>query len=282
MIKNDYFAIDNIIMDKPKYEINEFISLSTLENNRVLVSVKKTGQESGLDDYESNVYLFYHSLQLGLPKLNLRISKPPEGFDPSHYESLKSWNTPLFKFTSAINDDIEKDSSEAYVTKVEIDQIKKFHKIYCEHSKTSRESRLASRWKESRWSYALNQYTSACINTTIENSNQTLITGLEALLVKSDGNLQYKVSLNASLILGESFEQRSRIIEQVKKMYNLRSKAAHGEITELRRLLNKPSVYDDYFELKSILSRLLFLTYGKTEEEIFERLNYVLLSGPSF
>ncbi|MFF2907664.1 hypothetical protein [Paenibacillus sp. NPDC057934] len=276
----DAYVIENVELDRPEYVINEYISLSKLDDNKVLVSINKT--ESDPVTYESNGYLFYHALQLGLPKLNVRILEPPRSYGRIAYGILGKRNTPLFKFSSAINDEIEKDNSSATITEQDIQNIIRFFEIYIAHSKASREKRLASEWKETRWSYALNQYTGACLSTTIESSNQALITGLEALLVTGEGNLQYKVSLNAALMLADSYEQRIDIMDRVKKMYNLRSKATHGEITALVKLLNKSSVYDDYFELKSILSRLLLLTYDKSEEEIFNRLNIVLLSGPPF
>ncbi|ASA21278.1 HEPN domain-containing protein [Paenibacillus donghaensis] len=276
----DAYVIENVELDKSEYFINEYISLSTLDDKKVLVSINKT--EPGPVTYESNGYLFFHALQLGLPRLNIRISEPPRPYGRIAYGIVGKWNTPLFKFSSAINDDIEQDSSSAYITEQDIQDIIRFFEIYKAHSKVSRGKRQVSEWRETRWSYALNQYTEACLSTTIESSNQALITGLEALLVSGEGNLQYKVSLNAALILADSYEQRTDIMGRVKKMYNLRSKATHGEIAALVKLLNKSSVYDDYFELKKIFSQLLLLTYGKSEEEIFNRLDVVLLSGPSF
>ncbi|WP_238652333.1 HEPN domain-containing protein [Paenibacillus piscarius] len=276
----DAYVIERVELDKPEYFINEYISLSAVDDKKVLVSISKT--EPGSVTYESNGYLFYHALQLGLPKLNIRISEPPRPYGRIAYGIVGKWNTPLFKYSSAVNDNIEEDNSSASITEQDIQNIIKFFEIYIAFSKASREKRFASEWKETRWSYALDQYTGACLSTTLESSNQALITGLEALLVTGEGNLQYKVSLNAALMLADSYEQRIGIMDLVKKMYNLRSKATHGEIAALVKLLNKSSVYDDYFELKRIFSQLLLLTYGKSEEDIFNRLDVVLLSGPSF
>ncbi|WP_342410773.1 hypothetical protein [Paenibacillus sp. FSL R10-2778] len=282
MSKLDAFVIENARLDKQIYTVNEYITLSNLADKSVLVTITKPVDTMNEVSYESSGVVFYNALRLGLPKLNLKVTWPSSEYEKTLYNIFRNRNTFLFKFSSATNDDVEKDTSEVLITEEELTSILNFHLLYIEHSKNQIASREASEWKETRWNYALDQYISACSSTTIEQSNQLLITGLEALLVTGEGNLQYKVSLNAALMLADSYEQRTDIMDLVKKMYNLRSKATHGEIAALVKLLNKPSVYDDYFELKRIFSQLLLLTYGKSEKEIFNRLDVVLLSGPSF
>lgn len=39
--------------------------------------------------------------------------------------------------------------------------------------------------------------------------------GLESLLTKGDENIQYKVSLNAALILGITYEDRNDVIKKI-------------------------------------------------------------------
>jgi len=280
--KINCFIIENVSMDKLNYRVNEFISFSTLPDNKKILVTIIYDDTSEYSKYRSNGVLFYHALQLSLPKLNIKVSKPMEPCELTVYEILRGWNSPLFKFYSSIGDDIEEDSSSLVITNTELEEVKKFHSIIIEHSQSANELRKEESWKATRWSYAYNSYVSACLSPSLENSNQMIITGMEALLVKGDGNTTYRVSLNASIIVADEFESRKKIFEVVKKMYNLRSKATHGEVSELVRLLKKNDVYDNYFELKRIFAQVLLKTYKKSEEEIFDKLDLNLLSCPSF
>jgi hypothetical protein len=56
-----------------------------------------------------------------------------------------------------------------------------------------------------------------------------LAIAIEALFSPSDqGELRYRISQNAAMLLGRSFDERMPIFESVRKMYDLRSKLVHG------------------------------------------------------
>lgn len=276
------FIITNVTLDQSSYSINDYITLTKTRDNDVLITCNSIGEVLSEEDYQSNGTIFFDALRLGCPKINIRIAPTSFTTDQILYDILRNRNTFLFKFSSSISDDIETYEGTSIITETEIINIRKFHELYIEHSKKQKIQRTEVKWNETRWNYALNQYLSACSSITVDQSIQTLVTGLESLLVKGDGNIQYKVSLNAALILGSTYEERTEIIKKIKKMYSLRSKATHGEITELVRLLKKFDLYNDYFELKSIISKLLLITANMPETELFERLDKVLLGGPSF
>ncbi|KGP81533.1 MULTISPECIES: HEPN domain-containing protein [unclassified Paenibacillus] len=276
------FIITNVTLDQSSYSINDYITLTKTRDNDVLITCNSIGEVLSEEDYQSNGAIFFDALRLGCPKINIRVAPTSFTTDQILYDILRNRNTFLFKFSSSISDDIETYEGTSIITETEIINIRKFHELYIEHSKKQKLQRTEAKWNETRWNYALNQYLSACSSITVDQSIQTLVTGLESLLVKGDGNIQYKVTLNAALILGSTYEERTEIIKKIKKMYNLRSKATHGEITELVRLLKKPDLYNDYFELKSIISKLLLITANMPEPELFERLDKVLLGGPSF
>lgn len=61
----------------------------------------------------------------------------------------------------------------------------------------------------------------------------SLMIGLEILLNPSDHELQYRVSRNAAVLLGKNEEGSRRIFDDIKKLYNLRSKIVHGDETPL-------------------------------------------------
>nr|WP_145401427.1 HEPN domain-containing protein [Paenibacillus xylanexedens] len=276
------FVITNVNLDQPSYTINEYIQLERTSRGETIVITQKAGEIYSEEAYQSNGELFYQAIRLALPKINIRIAAPPTNYTQTLYEAIKGRNTFLFKFSSSKGDEIESVEEKSIITRSDITNISKFHNLYIEYSKGQNSKRQNSNWSETRWNYAINQYFAACSSITVDQSIQSLVTGLESLLVKGDGNITFKVSLNAALVLGTTFEERNEVIKKIKKMYNIRSKATHGEITELVRLLKKPDLYSDYFELKSILSQLLYITANMPETEFFDRLDRVLLGGPSF
>lgn len=277
-METEIFIIENVSMDVEKFVINDFIQLrkNHKKNTTLLVEVKDTF----ISSYESNGLLFYKSLMLSIPEVNLKVSKF-EDFDIL-YSILRDSNSMLLNYYGVSGEEIITANANCEITEKKIDNIKKAHEIIIEHNRSAKTKRDNNQWKPSRWGYSFQCYTDACSALSIDLSILSIITGLEALLVNGEGSLSYKVSLFASLILGKNHEDRENIFKTVKRMYNIRSKVVHGEISSVVKLVKKENIYDDYFFLKTILSDLLISTYNISEEALFNKIEKQIFGCPLF
>jgi len=270
--------IRNLTTHEKEFELTPYIKLKKMKYGHTLL----VSQVEGESTYENNILIAYYALQLGLPKVNLRVSVDKDCGSEHILDILKPFNTPLINYYPVKDNEVIYDDSSMEINEEHIQNIKEAHKIISEHSSLSKEKRSQGKWSPSRWQFAHQQYTSACGAISVHDSILSIITGLEALLVKGEGQLTYKVSLYAALILGETSERRKEIFELVKSMYNLRSKVVHGEAETLVKLLSKGDIYQRYFELKSILSNLLIKTYEIEEKELFNRIDEMIFQAPNF
>lgn len=276
MRNTDCVVLENFKLDESIYIVNEYISLSEVEEKVVMVV------EDNIEDcYESNGLLFYRALQLALPRMNIRVKKADIG-NESLFNVLKDWNTRLMNYYSAKDNNIDESATKILIKSEDIEHVKDIHKIIIEHNKNYKSKRENNEWEATRWLYAYQNYISACSSISLDASILHLITGLEALLVSSEGSLTYRVSLGASLISCNSYEERKLIFDLVKEMYKIRSKVVHGEIKAVIKLLSKEDIYDKYYTLKEILSIILLKLYKMNEGDVFNRIEKLLLSSPIF
>jgi Apea-like HEPN len=60
---------------------------------------------------------------------------------------------------------------------------------------------------------------------------------LEALLLgDGQGELTYRLRLRAAILLGDNLEKRNKISQDIKRFYNLRSDAVHGNTVDAHKL----------------------------------------------
>ncbi|MFW7190047.1 hypothetical protein [Lysinibacillus sp. BNK-21] len=260
--------IHKIKLDSESYKINQFIKLINM-NNMECVKVEAIYEVP----FESNIYIFQKAIQLAIPNVNMEFKKN---------EIMESFNTYLNNYYGdSGNGYIEEDSSTVLIDSDRIEKIKTCFKILIEYNRNTKEAREKDDWTGTRWGYALQTYSSACSATTVDLSILSLITGFESLLVKGEGSLSYKVALYASLLVSNEKEERRKVYNLIKKMYNFRSKIVHGEIGSIVKLSKKEDIYRDYFELRSILSKLLIKTYGIPEEVLFTKIEDMIFECPS-
>jgi hypothetical protein len=280
MMKKHLVTLDNIELDAAYYKINDCISLEKYPNHETR-TIMVINDDDG-NRFESSGLLFYTALRLALPEVNVRVARCSLSCDDSLYEVLKSFNTVLLNFHAVKDDNFKVYETHAVLTLEKIERLKRIHEIVIEVNRKRIEERKAGNFEHTRWRYAYDQYISACSNPLLESSIMHLITGLESLLVKGDTSLSHKLSLHASLLLKNDINERKEIYNFLKNIYNVRSKAVHGEIKELVKLLSKPDIYDKYFKLKTIFVEILLKTYGLDEEYIFSRLDEIVFMAPSF
>ncbi|PAK40330.1 HEPN domain-containing protein, partial [Priestia megaterium] len=195
------------------------------------------------------------AFQLALSNINIIIKKDEENTDEFLYDYLKRSGSPLMNYYASKDLDPFTTSGEIILNEKDLERVKESHALTVEYNRTHGDYKVRGEWKPNRWSYALEQYLSACRAMTIDEAVLSLITGLESLLVKGEGLLKFKVSLYASIILGDSVEERKLINKQIHFMYNLRSKIVHGEIDTVVKITSKQNIFERYFNLKDILGK---------------------------
>jgi hypothetical protein len=272
----------NVELDADSYKINDYISLEKDRNKNTRTIIAISDDDNG-KRFESNGLLFYEALRLALPEVNIRVKRciTLPG-DDSLFEVLREFNTPLLNYPVVKDDNFDIYETHAVLTLEKIERLKYIHGIVIDAHRKAFEERKTGSFEQTRWRYAYDQYISACSNALLDNSIMHLITGLESLLVKGDTLLSHKLSLHASLLLKNDINERKEIYNFLKNIYNVRSKAVHGEIKELAKLLSKSDIYDKYFKLKTIFVEILLKTYGLDEEYIFSRLDEIVFMAPSF
>jgi len=269
----------NVGIKVNEFAFNDSIKIKKLTDKSSLLSIN---HRLGGDTYEGSPLLIYRAFQLALSNINIIIKRDKENEDEFLYNYFKSSGSELMNYYASKDLETVTRSGESILNKDDLERIKDVHSIVVEYNRTHGDYKVRGNWKPTRWSYANEQYLSACRAMTIDQGVLSLITGLESLLVKGEGLLKFKVSLYASIILEDTIEKRRLINKQVNFMYNLRSKIVHGEIENVVKITSKPEIFDRYFELKDILGRLLIKTYGIEETDLFNRLDEILYEVPKF
>lgn len=279
-MKKEGFKISNIIMDTHKYNVNEFICLIKISEAEIIVEFNSLNIEH--DKYLSNGALFYHALQIALPEFKIQVMKPDASYETTYYNLFRGWNTPFINYYSSKDEDMDVKLPNITIDSNTIKKIKQVFELVVDNAKAQNQLREESKWSPTRWQYAYNCYIECCTSSTVEMAIQFIMSGMEALLVQGDGSITYRVALNASIVVSNQYEERVELFKLIKNAYNIRSKATHGEISSLVKLLRKEKVYENLFQLKSVFSRLLIKSYGKGEEEFFDEIASILFNSPAF
>ena len=96
----------------------------------------------------------------------------------------------------------------------------------------------------------------------------SLMIGLEALFNPGGGETRYRVSRNVAVLLGRNREDSKAIFENVKKLYDKRSKVIHsGKVDEIEEV--------DVLNLRNYLRESIKKIYrmGVEKDELLEKLN---------
>jgi len=96
----------------------------------------------------------------------------------------------------------------------------------------------------------------------------SLMIGLEALFNPGGGETRYRVSRNAAVLLGRNREDSKTIFENVRNLYDKRSKVIHsGKVDEIEEI--------DVLNLRSYLRESIKKIYrmGVEKDELLEKLN---------
>lgn len=279
-MENNSVLFKNIELDTNFYNINEYITLENTTSSGekyVKVSIKEPTDSLM---YESNILLFHKALLLALPTTNLSVFKDVTSKSDLLFDLLKDFTSPLINYYGTSTDEIPSSDGEyKVIDSLNIEHIKKCHNIIIEYNKASNENRDKGTWTATRWQYSYQNYMSATNAVSLDTSILNLITGLESLLVKGEGALSHKVSLNASLIYSDNSEERRKTFKLLKTMYNYRSKIVHGEIEQFSKLFSKQDVYENYYNLRKVYTSLLIKTFNVSEETVFSELDNIIFES---
>lgn len=235
-------------------KINEHFYMKNNEKGYVVIYAIDTD----IQNVESSHPLLLHAIDLALPQ---KIISP--SCTDNAYENI--WESRvLFSYYGNTQ---YKDTAIYELTEESLNHLLQWHRIIIEYSKLTNHNKNELL---TPWNVGYNEYlmTISCGNT--EQSFVHLISALEALLVIGSAELSYRTSLNASILLRSKAEERKVVFDCVKKSYNIRSKVVHGDIGEIKKQFKKQEIYDTLFRLKTIVSDILFLTYGKDKNAVIE------------
>ncbi|BCN30386.1 HEPN domain-containing protein [Anaeromicropila herbilytica] len=242
-----------ILKDNEEYCFNPYFCF---RNNDTRDSLALECSEDDEESCESSQSIIRYALDLAFPELFLRtyckegyaiwISRP----------MLNSYANHSYSPSDIFQLDEDK-----------MDDLRRWFDLLVEYSYSTKEhiDNLVSPWNK-----AFNEYRNAIDSTNVEKAYMHLVAALEALFRDSNSEVQFKVTLYTSLIYSEEKMDRKRVKSLLKKAYDIRGNLMLGEIRSMKELANKEALYHDYFELKKIVSSVLYKTYGLTKEEILD------------
>lgn len=101
-----------------------------------------------------------------------------------------------------------------------------------------------------------------------------LVISLESLYLKGESQeLGYKLRMRMTILLAEGFEKRKEIVDNVKKVYNLRGQIVHGE--------NNPVIdYKFLFKIREYVRKSLIIFLKNPE--LINKLDEIVLNSKSF
>jgi hypothetical protein len=116
-----------------------------------------------------------------------------------------------------------------------------------------------------------------------------IFVGLEALYLRDDKELSYKLALRAAFLLGETYEKRSHIFNTIKKAYTIRSGSVHGNDIEFtiktREKFNEyiNTIYDSREILRESIIRFLDLLEINSHDKYVKNIldDNILRSSPN-
>ncbi|CAM4458818.1 HEPN domain-containing protein [Paenibacillus xylanexedens] len=274
----EHVVMENVKLDEPVVKLNEYFNLIK-DREETIIAWNQSEQIS----YESSPTIFYDCLRLALPKVNLRLRKI-SGSEEGHFYALnKGKNSLLINYYGSKTIDVSSAPEEdAYlIGDHDVEHIKRVMDIIFEYSQIQHTAMSNSEWKTTEWSYAYNNYLSSCSTPYLEQAILSVITALEALLVTGSDQVSYRVSLNASLLIEEDETKRKQTFDLIKDMYNLRSKVVHGDISGFLKNIARPDIYDRYFKLKEVLSKILVKTYKIPMKTVLSQIENTIFKAPA-
>lgn len=254
-----------MLPDGAEYKINEYFTLSKHKGNTVLFA--KIVETPPVDATPS---LLISTLNLAFPDtlISTYCSYSPEEF----YKRLWRTNV-LFSYYG----ESEYTNTPKEISSDDFDRLARWYTTILEHNSAIKED---SNIRCSPWNVAWNEYIDACSCSIVEKAFAHLITALEAILVDSTTELNYRVSLYASILAGSNEEERNRIFDCVKNSYDYRSKSVHGDSKSMKKKFKKEEVYTTFFELKRIVTLIMEKTYKKDKAETVKAITKALHSCP--
>ncbi|MCS6110981.1 hypothetical protein FDB55_01940 [Clostridium botulinum] len=271
------FYIKNIELDKEDYEINDYIVLRKGSKNCKETMVQINDSK---DLYENNIVLFYRALEFSMPKVHIEAYVNES--DDVTYSVIKDLSCTMINYYSSKSNGCEIDKRKININEQNISNLKDTFNLIIEYNKEQSQKKKENNYHPTRWSYAYNQYINACTSMSIEISILNIITGLEALLVKGPGELTYRVSLYSSIIVADTEEERKKIRDLLKWMYNLRSKVVHGEVKDVVKKLSSDELYVKYYDLKELFSKIMMKIYKIDEDVVFKKIDDMIFNCPQF
>lgn len=267
-MKTATVLIDSIKLDpKTNFAINDFFSLEE-KNGKVFLKAIIEDNPT----IESGPTLIRSALYLNFPQT--LISTFCKRTDEDYYKSF--WK-PVILF-SYYGKTEYKISNKYQVNYDDLNRLKEWCKIIIEHNKScSKNNDLRC----TSWNIAYNEYLDAISCGIAEKAFAHLITALEALLIEGNSELNHRVSLSTALLFKDVADERKEVYELVKKAYLIRSITVHGDAKALKKKLKAKEIYEILFDLKSIVSNLLFRLYGKEKSEIISAIETAQYSSPS-
>lgn len=273
----EHVVLENVKLDEPVVKLNEYFYLIN-DSEETIIAWNQAEQAS----YESSPTILYDCLRLALPKVNLRVRKISGSEEGLFYALNKGKNSLLINYYGSKNIEVSNVPEDTYlIGDSDLGYIKKVMDIIFEHSQIQHTAMSNSEWKTTEWSYAYNNYLSSCSTPYLEQAILSIITALEALLVNGSDQVSYRVSLNASLLIEEDETKRKQTYDLIKDLYNLRSKVVHGDISGFLKNIAKPDIYDRYFKLKEVLSKILVKTHKIPMKTLLSQIEGTIFKAPA-
>lgn len=134
-------------------------------------------------------------------------------------------------------------------------------------------SRLSKRTQEketikTQWNFALQEYLDTCDTSSLEQNYIHLITSLEALLVYGNKGVIGKTVKNTVTLCAKDEEEQKRIKRIVKRAYDIRNSAVHGDLDKLVKKLERSNAFAEYFEFRKVVADVLYRSYGKEKKDL--------------
>jgi hypothetical protein len=248
-----------VLKDVERDKINDYFTLvKSKKDDQLIIDY--------IDDESDEAYHWYfrNALELALPGVVLKPIHVPE----VHDVSWKKRN-----YFSFYGKQESYKADEIYnINKSDVEHIKHWHKMIIEFRKNYTDDYYLN------WNKAFNDYFSALDCSITEYTFFHLITALETLLLKDNNELTYRVSLNTAMLYSNNLEERKLVFEKVKKAYAFRSSVIHGDVKEIIKKSKDIELYKKMFDLREIVSRILYITYGKEKEQILSNIERMIFS----
>lgn len=254
-----------MLPDDMEYKINEYFTLSKYKGNTVIFAkIVET------PPVEATPSLLISVLNLAFPTtlISTHCSYSPEAF----YKQLWQTNVLFSYYGESEYTNVPKE-----ICSDDIDRLTRWYTSILEHNNAIKED---SNVRCSPWNVAWNEYIDACSCGIVEKAFAHLITALEAIVVDSTTELNYRVSLHASVLAGSNEDERNKIFDYVKTSYDYRSKSVHGDGKNMKKKFKKEDVYTTFFELKWIVATIMEKTYKKDKAELVKAITKALHSCP--